>query len=495
VAYRFSEAYSGLTLERPKLNELRELIRNQHIDVLVIYCLDRLSRNATHGVILRDELDKYRIVFESVTEDIDKTPLGEAITYLRGTFSQIEAEKIRERTMRGKRAYLTKGKMPQGTGIGIYGFNWDKENKRRIPLDYEVKVVQKAFTMYDEGIGFFNIAKSLNEHKIPTKSGSKWNPFTIRRMLTNTSYIGLTYFGKNSGSKKTKLVSRDKKDWKLLPDVTPPIVSEELFYRVQDKMGRSREIHAALPHREYLLTGYIVCAECGSPVVGACLSRKHRYYHCRSTYPTAIRGKTCNARYIRADYIEEVVWKNVREVLEYPEVIVAEVKRQTDEQSKQSLQESDYKQGITKLERKLRNYEKQERQLIALLRHGEVTKDYILDEINKLKSDCQADEEELQKLKKTTEELSFITDAEIKLNEFCQRVRQNLDNMNIHDKRLALEALDIRVTASTQSIDIKGIIPVEFPTLLSSTDVTTTAQTWGCRHALKSKKSSFSHLK
>ena len=37
VAYRFSEAYSGLTLERPKLNELRELVRNEQIDVVVVY--------------------------------------------------------------------------------------------------------------------------------------------------------------------------------------------------------------------------------------------------------------------------------------------------------------------------------------------------------------------------------------------------------------------------------------------------------------------------
>jgi site-specific DNA recombinase len=98
---------------------LRDLIRANTIDVLVVYCLDRLSRNATHGVILRDELDKHLVVLESVTEDIDKSPLGEAITYLRGTFAQIEAEKIRERTMRGKQARLKEGKLPHGTGIGI----------------------------------------------------------------------------------------------------------------------------------------------------------------------------------------------------------------------------------------------------------------------------------------------------------------------------------------------------------------------------------------
>jgi len=71
-------------------------------------------------------------------------------------------------------------------------------------------------------------------------------------------------------------------------------------------------------------------------------------------------------------------------------------------------------------------------------------------------------------------------------------VRQNLNNATIQDKRLALEALDIRVTASTQSVDIKGIIPVEFPTLPSSADVTTIAQTSGCPHGLSYKKIFFS---
>jgi site-specific DNA recombinase len=96
VTHKFTETYSGLTLDRPELTQLRNLLRTNNLDVIVIYCLDRLSRNATHGVILRDEFDKHHTVLESVTEDIDKSPLGEAITYLRGTFAQIEAEKIKE---------------------------------------------------------------------------------------------------------------------------------------------------------------------------------------------------------------------------------------------------------------------------------------------------------------------------------------------------------------------------------------------------------------
>ena len=53
-------------------------------------------------------------------------------------------------------------------------------------------------------------------------------------------------------------------------------------------------------------------------------------------------------------------------------------------------------------------------------------------EINRLKNECQADEVALHRIKEARARLSHIADAEIKLNEFCQRVRQNLDNATIH---------------------------------------------------------------
>jgi site-specific DNA recombinase len=166
VAHKVTETYSGLTLDRPKLTKLRDLVRASNLDVIVIYCLDRLSRNATHGVILRDEFDKHHVILESVTEDIDKSPLGEAITYLRGTFAQIEAEKIRERTLRGKLARLSEGRLPQGTGIGLYGYKWDKTTGKRTILDDEAKKVQHIFQMALNGLSIHQIATQLNKQGI-----------------------------------------------------------------------------------------------------------------------------------------------------------------------------------------------------------------------------------------------------------------------------------------------------------------------------------------
>jgi hypothetical protein len=97
-----------------------------------------------------------------------------------------------------------------------------------------------------------------------------------------------------------------------------------------------------------------------------------------------------------------------------------------------------------------------------------------------LKTIGQADQKELLKLQGTQARLSYIAEAEIKLNELCQQVRQNLSNATIYNKRLALDILDIRIVASTGRIDIKGCIPVEATNSLTSADVTTIEQTSGC---------------
>ncbi len=80
VRYRFSGVESGLILDRPMLNELRELVRIGAIDVIVVYVLDRLSRDPTHGVIITEEIEKHGVQLEAVAEDIDNSELGKLIT-------------------------------------------------------------------------------------------------------------------------------------------------------------------------------------------------------------------------------------------------------------------------------------------------------------------------------------------------------------------------------------------------------------------------------
>lgn len=84
VAYQFSEAWSGLSLERPKLNELRDAVRSDNIDAVVVYSLDRFSRDPVHGVILMQELEKHEVSLEAATETVDNSEVGKLVFYIKG---------------------------------------------------------------------------------------------------------------------------------------------------------------------------------------------------------------------------------------------------------------------------------------------------------------------------------------------------------------------------------------------------------------------------
>jgi len=126
-----------------------------------------------------------------------------------------------------------------------------------------------------------------------------------------------------------------KESWHILPNVTPAIISKELFEQAQTALAKSKELHPGRAQHEYPLTGFAVCGYCGSPLVGACLSKRYRYYKCRGTYPTASREKICNAKYIKADWLENAVWEKVKSVLSNPEVLLAEVGKRAEAEQNQ----------------------------------------------------------------------------------------------------------------------------------------------------------------
>ncbi len=345
---------------------------------------------------------------------------------------------------------------------------WTRRQKRREPLEYEIKVVEKAFLMRADHIKTFNIARTLNDLQIPTKTGGKWHPRTIHRMLTNPAYIGMTYYGMTRGSRKTKLVKQPESEWILLPDTTPPIISRELFDRVQEIIRQDSEMHRAKAKHDYLLRGHLTCGYCGSPLVGSFMNHSIRYYHCRGTYPTATRQRICNARYIRADYLEDVTWNSIKKVLSEPEIVLAGISEQLE--SERAVSGTSLEEEIQKLKRRLKSYNPQEKRLIQMLRYEEVTQDTVLDEINRLKKERESDKQQLESYIFTRERIASLEKAELQLKDYCQRLHGNLDNATYQDKREILEMLAIKVTTTPERIDVYGIIPLEATPTQTSDD-------------------------
>jgi len=452
VAYLFSEAYSGLALDRPKLSKLRELVRADCIDVMVVYCLDRLSRDPTHGVILQEELEKHTVTLEAVIEDVDNSELGKLISYIRSFASKLEAERIRERTMRGKEQRVKEGVLPQGTGAGIYGYDWNRDTKRREVNPIEVDIVRQVFQRVATGESLVSVARLLNNRKIQTKTNKLWHSLTIRRMIRNTGYIGNTYF-KNT----------------LLPGLTPAIVGEDLFQAANAELDKPK-VRTGHPKHDYLLRNHAFCAICGKPLVGHCLNRKYRYYQCSSARPHENNKKRCSARYVRADRLEATVWDEIKELLSAPGIILAEIQRQLAEVNDTASLDS-LSAEIEDLERNLRNYELRRSNLLDALELGEFGKNEVLDRLNNVKRLRREDELRLRDIRRLIDSITNLADAHLKLGQLYDLAIENLENCTLEVKRLALDALDTKVYASTERVEIQGVIPLELPT---------TAQTSGC---------------
>ena len=62
--YTILETYSGLSLDRPKLNEVKQWVRDKEVDAVIAYTLDRISRDPVHFIILQEEIEKAGVVLQ-----------------------------------------------------------------------------------------------------------------------------------------------------------------------------------------------------------------------------------------------------------------------------------------------------------------------------------------------------------------------------------------------------------------------------------------------
>ena len=452
VAYHFSEAYSGLTLERPKLNGLRELVRNEQIDVVMVYCLDRLSRDPTHGVILTGELEKHAVSLEAVTETVDSSELGKLINYIRGFASKLEAEKIRERTMRGKRAKAMEGKIPSGGYQNLYGYDYigvkEKQGGRRIINENEATWVRQMFHwLVDEGMSTYAISQNLNNLNVPSKYGNRWSRQTVYKTLTNPAYTGKTLY----------------ETMELLPDLTPPIIDETLFNAAQKQLEINFKKACRNTKREYLLHGHIYCQQCGRSYWSHICSQHRKYgnyqyrrYMCSRTLNTVAPANRCHNKGWMADKIETMVWQEIERVLTHPELIVAEIDNQRQAANHTNHIETELKQ----VQRQIKALNKEQEQLLqwALKGFPEETVIATNKSINEKKKSLVAQEEELQIKLRNCQEAALNLP---KLESVIELIQEKLTTLVFATKRMALDILDIKVWIDNYNVEITGSIPLE----------------------------------
>lgn len=303
------DGYSGGSLDRPAMNRLRERVRTGDVACVVVYKLDRLSRNLLDTVTLVRKEWKDRCTLVSATEHFDThSPVGQMIFNILVSFAEFERGMIRERTLSGKHKRAQQGlnagqrypfgyRKAEGGGWALDG--WDSEKRC---LKGPAATVRRMFDSFLRGMSLSEIAQSLNRDLVPTPEGSEWRQSYVGRILGNPIYAGRYSYGKGRQAPEHRFV---------VDGAVPSIITEEEFGEVQRlRLERSKQRSKA-ERGEYLLSGLMTCRACGRPIAGS-RGRTKRYYVCTGR----LLGRECGCGYMDADVVEGALVSEVRAVIE-----------------------------------------------------------------------------------------------------------------------------------------------------------------------------------
>jgi site-specific DNA recombinase len=347
------EGVSGATLVRPALERLRDRAAEGTFEVLLCHAPDRLARRYAYQVLLLEELHRcgVEVAFAREGERSD-SPEDELLRQFQGMIAEYERAQIRERTRRGKLHRARGGSQAVMSGAP-YGYRYVRKTERAEGYweidEAEAQVVREVFRRYTQtGESIAQIARALSEQGVPTRTGKQvWDRSTVWGMLRNPAYRGQAAFGKTRtadrhgrptrttrarGERHGRRPTRnDEPPERWTPIPVPALVSEERFALAQGRLASNAHFAKRNTKRPTLLQGMLVCRECGY----ACYRTSTRttnkriyYYRCiGSDSYRHVGGRVCRSRPIRADELDELVWAEVRRLLEDPTLVRAEIDR------------------------------------------------------------------------------------------------------------------------------------------------------------------------
>jgi site-specific DNA recombinase len=319
----FEVQFSGRDLRAiPELTQLRETLQRNKAERQIVYCYaqDRLIRGeeAEDIFYLLVEFRHFNAQVRFIKNPPDLTTIaGKIMTLVAGHEAAGEIDKIKDRTMRGKKKRVQEGKL-WGLGRDKFGYRKDREQGIAEINDAEAETVRRILREIDSGKGLLTIAKDLNRDGVPTsftargECKAQWHPATVRVIARDPAYKGEAWAYRFGG------------ELHRMPDgLFPPIVEPATWDRVQERLEQNRGDRARNSVRPALLRGLIFCRTCGARMYHV-VQHDLLYYRCSSGFSTRheVEPRPCGGRSVRADRIEREVWAEFVRLVNDPDRLV-----------------------------------------------------------------------------------------------------------------------------------------------------------------------------
>ena len=289
-------AVSGKTDNRPAFRQMIEDSKKKQVQFILVYQLDRFARNRYDSATNKAKLKKNGVRVLSVRENISDDASGILMEAVLEGMAEYYSAELAQKVSRGMALCAEKCLYTGGPAPAL-GFKVNPDKTFGID-EPNAEIVRAIFRMYADGKTIKAITDHLNARNLVSSRGSVFNKNSLRHLLTNKRYIGIyTYKGRE------------------IPNGMPRIVSDKLFYEVQEKMQQNAKAPArARAKEEYILTTRLFCGHCKEMMIGVSGHSKagiaYYYYTCKNA-----KQKKCDKKAVRKKYIEDLVVSKCRELL------------------------------------------------------------------------------------------------------------------------------------------------------------------------------------
>jgi len=263
---------TGTKNNRPEFQKMLQFCREGKVDLIITKSISRFARNTAIVLEIVRELKDKGIDIRFEKENISTlSGDGEFMLTVLSSFSEEESRSISENVKWIHRKKFECGELCINTNRFL-GYDKD-ENGDLVINQEEAKVIKIIFEEYLKGKGAFTIAKKLNNKCIVTDTGNKWDEYTVRYILKNEKYKGDALLQKYYTSdylKKKKVKNNGEVDSYYIEDNHSPIISKEIWEKVQEEIKRRAEAKGNVPGntdkytKRYPLTGMLFCSKCGA---------------------------------------------------------------------------------------------------------------------------------------------------------------------------------------------------------------------------------------
>lgn len=309
--YEFFEdaGYSGKNMDRPAFQEMMHRVRREEFTHILVWKIDRISRNLLNFAEMYEELRSLRVTFISKNEQFDtSTAMGEAMLKIILVFAELERNMTSERvtaTMvsRANNGQWNGGRIP-------FGYSYDSESQIFSIREDEAAVCRELKDLYIENQSLIHTARALNEKGYKTRAGADWTPTSVWIIASSPFYAGIYRYNRYKGTEHRTV--NPENEWVMIHEHHPAIFTEEehdMICSILKRNARNLENHVGrkrISYSVHVFQGILYCGKCGNKMTSTS-GRKNSAGYRPSVYgcPLARKSKSCDNAFVNDVIIGE----------------------------------------------------------------------------------------------------------------------------------------------------------------------------------------------